>query len=83
MSVVRRVSCVVVRRQQFPLNDNFSFTTWPILTNIQRNVPKLTLYKIAKRNLIPQKHGRQGAWLIEVTKKLKIFSSETGGQNSN
>ena len=26
-------------------------------------------------------HGHQGVWLIATTKTLKIFSSETGGQN--
>ena len=35
--------------------------------------PQVTLSKIAKINWIRQKHGRQGAWPIAVTKPLKLF----------
>ena len=48
------MSVVVMRHQQFPLNDN-SYITGPIFTKLHRNVPQVTLYKIAKRNLICRK----------------------------
>ena len=44
-----------VSRQQIVFNNNSSYTTGPVLTKLQRNVPWITIYKMAKTNFIHQK----------------------------
>ena len=75
-----------VRCQQYPLNDNSFYTTWPILTKLQGNVPKVTLYRISYKKFDPSKNvaakGRGQFPLCTCGKTFKIFS-ETSGQNCN
>ena len=81
LSYLIRLLCVVVRRQQFGLNHNSSYTTGPVSTKLQGNYLEATHFAYSKTKF--DQSPNMAGWLIAVMQTLNIFSTESSYQDSN